>query len=150
MRADEADCKPINGLFGRCDCCARARIVTAQRDSIPATANTRTVAPDSCSSSPAVGLTCRYPCVIRAAPGSQFMVALHFLFCSSCVRRHCIAGGRMGWIEAFVPGQYGPEDAGVLVGNRDQRLIVASTRMQLDDPAREPVIASVRCENGRS
>lgn len=78
------------------------------------------------------------------------MVALHFLFCSSCVRRHCIAGGRMGWIEAFVPGQYGPEDASVLVGNRDQRLIVANTRMQLDDPAREPVIASVRCENGRS
>ncbi|SEF12521.1 hypothetical protein SAMN02787142_7845 [Burkholderia sp. WP9] len=56
----------------------------------------------------------------------------------------------MGWIEAFVPGQYGPEDASVLVGNRDQRLIVANTRMQLDDPAREPVIASVRCENGRS
>lgn len=63
--AGETDCMPLNGLAGRCGCHARARIVTAQRDSIPGTANTCYVAPYHTSSSPAAGLTCRYPCLLN-------------------------------------------------------------------------------------
>ena len=55
------DCMPINGLVGRHHNRAWARIVTAQQDSIRWTANTFRVAPHRLSSSPAAGLTCRYP-----------------------------------------------------------------------------------------
>jgi hypothetical protein len=61
-------------------CYARARIVTAQQDSIRDTANTCDVAPDGCSSSPAAGLTCRYPYLLRLRLQSQFMVRWHLPF----------------------------------------------------------------------
>ena len=38
-------------------------------------------------------------------------------------------------IVAFALGEHGPEDAGMLVGDGDQRLVVALAAMEVDDPA---------------
>lgn len=40
-------------------------------------------------------------------------------------------------------GQDGPQNSCVLVGHRDQSLVKTHACLQLDDPAREPVVASV-------
>jgi hypothetical protein len=70
----ETDCMPINGLAGRCGCHALARIVTAQRDSIPGTANRCDFAPYGSSSSPAAGLTCRYPLPVVSSSAKWIVV----------------------------------------------------------------------------
>ena len=104
---------PINGLAGRRHNRARARIVTAQQDSIQWTANTFRVAPDNPSSSPAAGLTCRYPCRLRPRLRSQFMV---MSFAVSRARRPTSASGRVERIEPFPLGKHRPQDTRVLVG----------------------------------
>jgi hypothetical protein len=129
---DGRDCAPINGLIGRYDCCARARIVTAQQDSIQDAANTEAVAPDGCSSSPAAGLTCRYRCLLRPVWGVVFSVMLR---AASRARRRTGTGGRVAWVELLALCKNCPQNAGVLVGDGDECLLVADARLQLDNPA---------------
>src|SRR5258705_1909842 len=53
-------------------------------------------------------------------------------------------------IELLAFGKHGPQDARVLVGYSDQRLVIAQARLQLDDPARESVAMPMSVEHGRS
>jgi len=58
-----------------------------------------------------------------------------------------MAGGRVRWIEMFAPGEHRPQDAGVLVSDGNEGAGVAHARLQLNDPAGEPVVASGRGED---
>jgi len=57
-------------------------------------------------------------------------------------------------IVAFILGEHGPEDAGMLVGDGDQCLVVALAAIELDDPTRQPTgsrwLRVDRCLQGTS
>lgn len=118
---------PINGLAGRCGCHARARIVTAQRDSIPGTANRCDLAPYGSSSSPAAGLTCRYPLPVASSSAKWIVVDTWFsclLRKSSHAEQYTRAMDRI-----FRLSRARPENTRMLVGDGDQRLVVADARL---------------------
>jgi hypothetical protein len=54
----------------------------------------------------------------------------------------------VGWVKTFALGEHRPEDARVLVGDGNEGPVVAHARVQLNDPAGEPVITSGRGEDG--
>ena len=52
-------------------------------------------------------------------------------------------------IEAQAPGEHGPEDAGILVGQGHDRLLPASAALELHQPLADAVLAFLGGHDGR-